>query len=328
MSDDMDTGSEEFVSENEVNNGVEESNYNPSEDRGGKEPLSLDKVISQRSGLATQESAQQAPPPIEYPKTWKKDYAEKWSMLPPEYQKYIKEREDLFSQHSSRWGNEKSSLAKTTRELDLAVADYAEQIEAGETSHTELINTWSQADRMIRENPALAILNIAKAHNVDLGQLTQVHPIQYENLALQGQLARQQWAEESVSRARELEVRQQGMQLLEEFASEVDQDGNPLRPYLNYVGDQLQQNIVRIRQYNPSLQPRELLEMAYNEAVQQHELVRQMEELKQAKAEQTALQRADRARRASGVRTSSGSVPQGPKKLDDIIKKRISNMRV
>ncbi len=292
-------------------------------------PPSLDKVIASRAGVNLKTTPETTTPEVvEYPKTWKKDYADGWQFLPPEYQKYIKEREDMFSQHSSRWGNEKNHYSKTAKELDIALADYADQISSGETTHTQLINTWSQADKMIRENPALAIMNIAKTHNIDLGQLSQVHPIQYENLSLQGQLARRQWEEESYGKAQQLEAQQQGMELLERFSSEVGTDGQPLRPYLSYVSDQVAQNITALRQQAPHLPAEDLLQMAYDEAVKQHGLIKQLEEAKQLKAEQEAMQRADRARRASGVRTASGSVPTGAKKLDDIIKKRISNMRV
>lgn len=315
----------EYVTEAEL--GQEVSTVESNAPTEIKSPVSLDKVIASRTGLA-QQAPQTAPEVIEYPKTWKKDYAEKWNNLPPEYQKYIKEREDLFSQNSSKWGNEKNYYSKTVKELDLALSDYADQIKSGETTHTELINTWSQADRMIRENPALAIMNLAKAHNVDLAQLAQVHPVQYENLALQGQLARRQWEDEAVNRARQFEAQQQSMDLIERYASEVGSDGQPLRPYFSYIGDQIVENIHKFRQYNPSLPAEDLLDMAYNEAVKTHGLIKQLEEAKQLKAEQEAYQRADRARRASGVRTSSGTVPSGPKKLDDIIKKRISNMRV
>lgn len=291
-----------------------------------KEPLSLDKAISSRMG------AEGTPPPqtpevIEYPKTWKKDYADKWNALPPEYQKYIREREEHFSTTASKWGNEKNNLTRTTRELDLALSDYAEDIASGQTSHAELLKTFAQADRMIKENPALAIMNIANAHNIDLRRLTEVHPMEYQNLALQGQLARRQWEDEAVSRATMLERQAEATAVLEEFASEVGPDGQPLRPYLQHVANDLAPIITQIKQYNPSLPDRDVLQAAYEHAVKNHELVQQLEQYKQSQLQSQQTQRADRARRASGVRSSSGSVPNGPKKLDDIINKRISNLR-
>jgi len=97
------------------------------------------------------------------------------------------------------------------------------------------------------------------------------------------------------------------MRMVQQFIDEKDAGGKPLRPYFNDVADAIAQHVQLIRQQQPYLPERDVLQAAYDFATYNNPLIRGQIQQSQAQAQQNAA--VAEAQRARNVAVSINGGP-------------------
>lgn len=214
-----------------------------------------------------------AEPEIPMPRSWSADKAELWSGIPAGAKEWIASREKEASDALSQKGQE---LAESSRRWE----PYQQLFEQHGVENHETIQQLLGWSDFISQNPQAAIYQLAIQNGVDpriysqQGQTveqpngataqTGYNPALAE-LSTQLNGLRSDWQSFQQTQARaQLEANEKA---IEAFASEVDESGNALRPYMQEVEQAMIPIVQRAKQDNPGLSPKELLDKAYNEAV-------------------------------------------------------------
>jgi hypothetical protein len=155
---------------------------------------------------------------------------------------------------------------------------------------------------------------VAKANNIDLEDLVlgmePEVPADPAIAAVQKELAELRTAEENRVREQARIAHERTVNDVIAFASEKGQDGQPLRPHFEAVGNVVPSYISMVKAENPTWEPNRILQEAYDRACWSIPAVREkMQAATQAAAEATRLREA--ADRADKARTASSSVRSG-----------------
>jgi hypothetical protein len=185
-------------------------------------------------------------------------------------------------------------------------------------------------------DPAAFIQYIAQNNGVDLEELVLGQdPVDPQYAALQQQIAEMQQRDQQRTQEQLQAQHNQTVQGIVAFASEVGQDGKPLRPYFDELGNDVLPFISAVQAQNPNMSHRQILEQAYERACWGSPTVRtKMQAAANAAGEAERLrqgaERVDRARTASvsvpnGVPTSPQAAPDDPNRsLRDTIRASIA----
>jgi len=275
-----------------------------------------------------QQAVQEA---LKVPGGWKKDYHSHWETLDPNLQKFLHEREQQFSRNASEWGNQKAQYTQQLSAYNAAMYNYNDAIEAGELTEQDVLNEWAVFDRLLNENPQLAILNIAAQNKINLAELAQTNPMQHENMVLKTRQNYQNWDGEAQQYVQQREFAEHYASVTAELADEIGEEGNPVRPYWKQIPEaEIRQYAAQVAKYTEEqgqeLDMRTALEVGYMLAEQRNPLVKELKELRAAKQVEAEKAEADAARRLRSPRGVPGrAVPRSRMSLDEAVQAGMSS---
>jgi hypothetical protein len=263
------------------------------------------------------------------PASWRKDLQAKWATVDPELRAEIVKREADVAKGFEKYQGFRAHEP---------VLDWVKQVapQYG-MNDVQVVMSWAQTQEALLD-PARkqqTIMALARQYGVDLTpqvpQAQTQQPVQPgqepawvdpDVAALKQQLAEvtnwktqfeQQQAQQYQQQVQQVQT--QKLSLIDQFASEKSQDGQPLRPHLETVMPQMARLIADIKAANPSIPDQEALQQAYDNAVWGNPATREALIQAQKVAEETernrvARQRAQAAQR--GAVSPATASPQGP----------------
>ncbi len=264
-----------------------------------------------------------AKPPVESPKSLRKDLADKhWGKLDPEVQAAWTERDANYEKGIQRY----KERAETADRFESAFAPYQETLKQVGATPEQAIQTLLGLDHILRHGqPAekAALINqMAQQFNVPLEHLSQVGPLQQQLLAQAQQLHAHQ-AQQSAAQ------QQQAQRELDALTSEVVKFSEG-KEHFETVQTEMYALLPGIAQQNPNATPQEKLQKAYDLAVVANPTVRAaLAAQQQQKAQAEARQKAVDAKKAASVnRTPRGVISTAPAvgSMDDTIRAKAAEL--
>jgi hypothetical protein len=270
----------------------------PDRDEGGRfESRALDAPETETTtDQPTAPEAEPAAPAIEPPASWSAEKKAIWSLLPPDAQEYVAQRESeahkAISEKGSRAAEYDAVEAAIGQNKTKLVSEYGSVPRAVET----LVNVAVQAG----QRPAEFIQWFAQQHRIDLSQLSapagnpaapgdpQIHHLSQAVDSLQTQLQQQEQARTEAALSAQIR----------EFSEARGADGKPMRPHFDAVRGEMaafmQAGVVKS------------LDEAYTKAIRANDAVWAQVQAEQSAARQAAEQAkaakiAADARRANSV---------------------------
>lgn len=274
-----------------------------------------------------------AQPTTAAPTSWKKELHEKWAGLDPEIQAEITKRETDVAKGFEKYQNLR---------VHEPVLDFAAQVAPRlGTSGPQLVHQWAQAQEALLDpvRKGQAIQWLAKQYGVDLASIGAPAQQGQQPAAQQQQVDPNTWVDPDVAALKQqlaevtnwktqFEQQQQQqyqqhihqtqsakMSLIDQFSSEKDAAGQPVRPHLETVMPQMARLITDIKAANPQISDQEALQQAYDNAVWGNPTTREavMQATKIAEDNERNLKARQRAQAAQrGAVSPATASPQGP----------------
>lgn len=259
------------------------------------------------------------------PHSWKDEYKQRFASLPPEVQQYIVQRETEAQQAISRQGRQLSEAERYRQTWEPVLRANQEHFDRWGINPEAAIPQFINAQIALDSNPAEALQLIGQSYGLKVtveqgdpsfAQLPgYLSPIVQELNALKAERQREREERDNSRRSAVLSE-------IQNFASEADENGNLLRPYLRDVIDDMYVNVAYLRQQKPEAPGVEILREAYDRALWANPQTRQ-KSLEAERQRQTDKERAERSRLAGMAPKSSpgaGSLtPQVPNSIRETI---------
>ena len=264
--------------------------------------------------------------PLEAPKNWSEDVKGTFKDLPREAQEYMLKRDKEMTADYTRKTQEVAQQRKSYESLDRVIAPMRQQIAASGVGEAEYISRLLNADMALRNNPKMAIKQLAQGYGIDLSSIEetgdwnesepQIAQLQQQNQAILAEL--NQFKQQNLQSAR-----QQTENQISTFAQSTDAKGNLKYPHFEQVRVKMG-NLIDAGEAKG-------LEDAYSKAVRLDDnLYKQSLESqrKSAKAEEdakrkSALEKAKKVRPRTATAPPSGSVKTSD--LDALLMESISS---
>ena len=205
---------------------------NESESKDSTEEPSDDTPVAAVDGQDSQE------PPLEAPKNWSEEVRSKFKDLPRDAQEYMLKRDKEMTADYTRKTQEVAEQRKSFESLDKVIAPMRQQISASGISEAEYISRLLNADMALRNNPKMAIKQLAQGYGIDLSSYdsdsveletdSQISQLQQQNQAILAEL--NQFKQQNLQSAR-----QQTENQITNFAEAKDDNGNLKYPHFTKV---------------------------------------------------------------------------------------------
>lgn len=296
----------------------------PAKPLEAKEPAKAEKA-EEPGKVVPGKPVEPAKPAVPAPQSWKAEIKEKWATLPPEVQTYITERETEAHKRISALGQRASQID----EMVEVFKPHAGRMNG--TSPKEYMNYLLTADAALSRDPVQFIKSIADHYRIDLNSMVSDPYAVSDPQSAQWQAtlnaanAKIEHLERQLGEVRTSVI---GRETAERQAQEAQFD-NIVSEFSNGKEDwsQLLPSITALvpglLQANPGMQPKDVLQQAYEQAqwanptTRKALLERQAKEA-QAKALEDAKEQANRARRASSINVRNAPPhANGAASLDD-----------
>ena len=296
---------------------------NETETQDSAEDPSDDTPVAAVDGQDSQE------PPLEAPKNWSEDVRSKFKDLPRDAQEYMLKRDKEMTADYTRKTQEVAEQRKSFESLDKVIAPMRQQIAASGVGEAEYISRLLNADMALRNNPKMAIKQLAQGYGIDLSSIEetvdwndsdpQITQLQQQNQAILAEL--NQFKRQNLQSAR-----QQTEAQINGFAGAKDDKGNLKYPHFDKLRVKMG-NLIDAGEAKG-------LEDAYAKAVRlDDELYKQSldAQRKSAKAEEdarrkAAVEKAKKVRPRTATAPPSGSVKATD--LDALLMESISKAGV
>lgn len=268
-------------------------------------------------------------PPLEAPKNWSEDVRSKFKDLPRDAQEYMLKRDKEMTADYTRKTQEVAEQRKSFESLDKVIAPMRQQIAASGVGEAEYISRLLNADMALRNNPKMAIKQLAQGYGIDLSSIEetvdwndtdpQIAQLKQQNQAILAEL--NQFKQQNLQSAR-----QQTEAQINGFANTKDDKGNLKYPHFDKLRVKMG-NLIDAGEAKG-------LEDAYAKAVRlDDELYKESLEAqrKSAKAEEdarrkAAVEKAKKVRPRTATAPPSGSVKATD--LDALLMESISKAGV
>jgi len=268
-------------------------------------------------------------PPLEAPKNWSEDVRSKFKDLPRDAQEYMLKRDKEMTADYTRKTQEVAEQRKSFESLDKVIAPMRQQIAASGVGEAEYISRLLNADMALRNNPKMAIKQLAQGYGIDLSSIEetvdwndtdpQIAQLKQQNQAILAEL--NQFKQQNLQSAR-----QQTEAQINGFANTKDDKGNLKYPHFDKLRVKMG-NLIDAGEAKG-------LEDAYAKAVRlDDELYKQSldAQRKSAKAEEdarrkAAVEKAKKVRPRTATAPPSGSVKSTD--LDALLMESISKAGV
>lgn len=249
------------------------------------------------------EEEQPETPAIEPPLSWSKEAKAKWSEIPPEAQEIIANRERDAHTAITKLGQE----VKAYEPLKDTLNHYSEVFKANNLEPAQGVARLLEVQSMLDKDPVAGVREIAKAYSVDLAEFAfeDLQENAPEITSLQNEISELKQRLEARDRADQEQAQQQYQSQVNQMNELVAQFSAD-KPHFDRLSPVIDINIKAIREREPGLQAREVLEKAYNAALyQDDELREEMQKKHIAEAEKAALEKARKAAEAAALNVSS-----------------------
>ena len=205
---------------------------NEPETTDSTEEPSDDAVIAHVDGQDSQET------PLEAPKNWSEDVKGTFKDLPREAQEYMLKRDKEMTADYTRKTQEVAQQRKSYESLDKVIAPVRQQIQASGIGESEYISRLLSADMALRNNPKVALKQLAQGYGIDLSSINQtedwndsdpqITQLQQQNQAILAEL--NQFKQQNLQSAR-----QQTENQISTFAQSTDAKGNLKYPHFEQL---------------------------------------------------------------------------------------------
>ena len=280
------------------------------------EPQDSNEEPSDDTPVAAVDGEDSQEPPLEAPKNWSEDVRSKFKDLPRDAQEYMLKRDKEMTADYTRKTQEVAEQRKSFESLDKVIAPMRQQIAASGVGEAEYISRLLNADMALRNNPKMAIRQLAQGYGIDLSSIEetvdwndsdpQIAQLKQQNQAILAEL--NQFKQQNLQSAR-----QQTEAQINGFANTKDDKGNLKYPYFDKLRVKMG-NLIDAGEAKG-------LEDAYAKAVRlDDELYKQSldAQRKSAKAEEDARRKAA-VEKAKKVRPRTATVPpSGSVKATDL----------
>lgn len=247
---------------------------------------------------------------LEAPQHWSQKDRELFSQQTPEAQQFLLDRHKAMEGDYTRKMQERSDFDKTYQPIQQLLEPHLPALQAAGVNQTQYLTNLMMADKMLRDNPAEGIQHVAQMYGVDLGDVAAAPPPNPELQRLRGELT----ALRTELQQRDYQSQQSSLntatQKIESFATQADEQGNPLHPYFDRVVD----DMVSMAQAERVAGREPQLEELYERATWANpEIRKEMQQAQQKAAEQKAIQeasaKAKQAKKASASVKGNGDAP-------------------
>ena len=293
------------------------------------EPQDSTEEPSDDTPVAAVDGQDSQEPPLEAPKNWSEDVRSKFKDLPRDAQEYMLKRDKEMTADYTRKTQEVAEQRKSFESLDKVIAPMRQQIAASGVGEAEYISRLLNADIALRNNPKMAIRQLAQGYGIDLSSIEetvdwndsdpQIAQLKQQNQAILAEL--NQFKQQNLQSAR-----QQTEAQINGFANTKDDKGNLKYPHFDKLRVKMG-NLIDAGEAKG-------LEDAYAKAVRlDDELYKQSldAQRKSAKAEEdarrkAAVEKAKKVRPRTATAPPSGSVKATD--LDALLMESISKAGV
>lgn len=238
------------------------------------------------------------------PDHWPADKREAFDGLPNEAKQVLLDQSKALEAQFTRKNQDLSEQTKFAEEVHQLAAPYREQLQMQGMTEIDGIRQLVGLNDYYQRDPVGYIKYVAQAANVDLASLTQQPADGTDDYAdpqvaaLTQKVQSLEAASQQQVYSQQQQVAQQANGMIQQFASETDANGQPLRPYFEQVKP-LMGALLETKQASS-------LEDAYDKAINADPTIRQqITAAQQAKASQeedakrqAAVEKAKRAKRA------------------------------
>jgi len=253
--------------------------------------------------------------PIVAPASWNAEEKAIFAKLAPEAQKAVLRRESERDGFVSKTGEEFANYRKRFDALEQVLEPRKDHFNRMGMSPAQVVNQLlALADQADRDFTGF-IKEQAKLRNFDLKTLVaaqgeqpyvdpQIAQLQQEVARLTNHIA-------SGQQQQVQQVQNTIVQTIQEFANEKDASGNLLRPHYGKLEGDIEPFIIAIRRGNPNLQPKEVLQQAYDRVLWANPELRGelIERERKAAADKMIDEERQRAQKAASAAVSHRGSP-------------------
>lgn len=273
----------------------------------------------QVSDQASRTEASEASEPIAPPYSWSADNKELFAKLPREMQDYVIKREQERESFVGRKAQEVSAVREKYAPVERIVTQYGDTFKKANLDPYQGIESLVLAQQYLDKDPVGALRLMAQSYGLDLSQLAsgaestqaaqpqaypQMHYLTNELETIRGKLA-------AIEHEKVAQQQRAAVSEVESFANEMDSSGKLVRPYMADVHEQMMDEVRLIRQRQPELPARQILQQAYETSCWKNPNVRSRL-IEQQRAPQVQAQRVQQAKLAgSSVRGAPGASTLG-----------------
>lgn len=256
--------------------------------------------------------------PLNAPPEWSESAKQAFAKAPREVQEQLLERSKEMQADYTRKTQETAKLRKHYEAVDQVIAPHAEYLARQGKSPAEAVDALMRAQIALDKDPASVILHLAQERGLNLAQLAQIQSqssAQVSHPAIQQLSTELAKVQQQLAQQQDAEVLNESLLTIQEFAGEKDANGNPLRPHFEEVRPYLSGIISELRSSDDVSSDREILELAYAEAVKPLKAL-------EAKLMQERKQKVEAAKKAGVSVTSSpggGVTSQAPKNMREAL---------
>jgi hypothetical protein len=251
-------------------------------------------------------------PEVKAPSTLKPEEAAHYLKAPPEVRAIIDRRESDYMKGIQQM----RPAADLGRAVNQAVGPYMALLQSEGATIPQAVQSLFGMAQLLRtgtpEQKRQLIVNTAKQYGVDLNTVYAEQPqVSPEIQQLQNELAEQRNWRQNWERNQAQQLEQGGMSAIQAFTAEKDQQGNPLRPHVSEMMQELLAVVPLVKQANPAAGHLQILQEAYDRAAWANPGVRA--KLQAASVAKTqASQQAQSTQRVQAARSAAGSVTGSP----------------
>ena len=269
------------------------------------------------------------PDALSAPKTWPAEHREAFEHLPEDQRSFMLQREQERDAAFTRKTTDLAEQRRQVESLQGVLAPYKQQMQAHGISEAEYVSRLMTYDNALRQNPKLALQNLAQHYGIRLSgdsgvDYVEETPSDPQILQLQQQLNQTQAHIQTMQQSQVMAQQQQLVDQVESFSTAKDAKGNLKHPHF----EKLRERMGRLVNAGETTDLNEAYGMAlrldndlYNEAItnERNAVSKKADDRRKA-----AVQKAKKIQPTRG----HGALPGGsvkPSDLDDILRNSIGS---
>jgi len=257
--------------------------------------------------------------PLDPPATWAKEYKERFKQLPRDLQEVVLDRERHRERHYTQKQEELARASQGFADIGKVLQPHMQRYQLHGVTPAQVIQQSLAVEAMLNQNPVEGLQWIAKRYGVDLSrplvQPSYQPPQDPRYNQVQQELATlKQWQQQQQQQAM--------MQYTSSLQNEVD-TFKAEHPYVDDLEAEMTPIVAGLKQANPTLPNRQILEKAYKLALDDNKDIKARVAAQQQAVKQRELE--SKAKRARVAGSSVYGAPNGahtgraPKSLDDML---------